>query len=241
MLKNIPLRPAKDPIISTHLVCMKIKYLFFITLSLFVIILISCSKENNHVKPSTEEDTVVINDTTSIDRAQLVKQLRAGGFVLVHRYTGTSMSNTPSALSSSIDDGQRMSSEGERNIKALGEVYKHFSIPVGQVLSSEYFFVHQHAVAAMGEPVTDHRDLTGSLYFRDSDELDRSLRGLRQRTTTVPPAGKNTVLFTHQGKFDKAFGIWLPPGQTVVFHPKGDSVPNIVANISLEDWINITL
>lgn len=169
----------------------------------------------------------------------ILERLRAGGNVIVHRYTGATRGNAPPALAGSIDDGQRMSSEGERLFQEIGATYRRLGIRVDRVYSSEYFFVHQHAAAAFGEPVTDSRDLTGSLYFRDAGELAASLAALRARTAAAPAPGKNTVLVTHQGKFDKAFGIWLPPGQTVVFHPDGTATPNLIANLSREQFVEL--
>jgi hypothetical protein len=79
-----------------------------------------------------------------------------------------------------------------------------------------------------GEPVSVSRDLSGSLHFRDARELDASLAALR---------GKNIVVVTHQGKFDKAFGTGLPPGQTVVFRPDGTTKPNLIVNLSREQFV----
>jgi hypothetical protein len=41
-----------------------------------------------------------------------------------------------------------MSPEGERLFREIGDTYRRLGIPVDRVYSSEYFFVHQHAVAA---------------------------------------------------------------------------------------------
>lgn len=89
----------------------------------------------------------------------------------------------------------------------------------------------------MGEPVSMNRDLTGSLNFPDDDELQPSLQGLRNRTVTPPPEGTNTVLFTHQGKFQKAYGYYLNAGQTVIFEPDGSGKPNLIANLTFDEWV----
>ncbi|MDO4820944.1 MAG: hypothetical protein Q4A03_02690 [Rothia sp. (in: high G+C Gram-positive bacteria)] len=92
----------------------------------------------------------------------------------------------------------------------LGAKYRKLGIPVSSVLSIEYYFVYQHTDQAMDTPVEVNRDLTSSLYFTDQQELEESLQGLRNRTVTPPPAGTNTVLFTHQGKFDSDTGPASP-------------------------------
>jgi hypothetical protein len=75
--------------------------------------------------------------------------------------------------------------------------------------------------------------------FTDQQLLARSLQDLRNRTIVRPHNGENTVLFTHQGKFEKAFGYWLPTGQTVIFQPDGTDTPRLIANLSFDEWANL--
>lgn len=170
----------------------------------------------------------------------LVQQLQQGGNVIVFRYTGaTSSQNSDKAVDGSLDDGQRISEQSKKLMAAWGQQYRTLKIPVDRVWSSEYYFVYQHALAALGAPVTMHRDLTGSLapFFSDQTLLETSLQGLRNRTVTPPPAGKNTVLFTHQGKFDKAYGYYLNAGQTLIFQPDGSAMPRLIANLNYDQFM----
>ena len=167
----------------------------------------------------------------------LGRALRAGGFVIVHRYTERMPASTPPAAADTIDAGQRISPQGRADAQAVGEVYRRLKIPVSQVLSSEFFVVYQTAQAAFGNRVALRRDLTGSRYFNDSAELAQSLSRLRSRVATPPPAGTNIVLWTHEGKFKKAFGHSLPAGATVVFAPRNDGVPHEVARLSLKEFL----
>lgn len=122
-------------------------------------------------------------------------------------------------------------------MRAYGAAFAARQIPVNRVVSSEYYFVWQHAEAAFGEPIAIHRDLTGSLDFRDSDELAASLQGLRNRTVTAPDRGASTVLFTHQVKFDKAFGHYPDAGETIIFRPDGTGTPRVVAVLGYDDMM----
>ncbi|QGM80912.1 hypothetical protein [Otariodibacter oris] len=166
----------------------------------------------------------------------LKNRIAKGGLIIIHRYTGSG-GRDGNAIPGSMDDGQRISEKSTNLMQQLGNVYTSLNAPISAVWSSEYYFVYQHALAAMGKPVIMNRDLTGSLYFRDNDELQRSLQGLRNRTVTPPPAGTNIVLFTHQGKFDKAYGYYLNPGQTIIFQPDGSGKPNVIANLTLDEWL----
>jgi hypothetical protein len=167
----------------------------------------------------------------------LARALQTGGFVIVHRYTAETPNNSPSATAAAADAGQRMSPHGGADAQAMGQVYRRLNIPVAQVLSSEHFLVYQNAVAAFGSGVKLHRDLTGSRSFTDPAELERSLAGLRSRVATRPPPGTNVVLWTHEGKFKKAFGRPLPAGETVVFGPGSDGLPHEVARLSLKQFL----
>ncbi len=151
-----------------------------------------------------------LGDPTPDTPADLAQQLKEGGLVIIHRYTGaTRPRNADPAPAGFIDDGQRISESSVEAMQQLRATYERLEIPIDKALASEYYFVYQHAAEAMPVPVAVHRDLTGSLNFSDSDELEASLQGLRDRTVTPPPVGTNTVLFTHQGKFDKAYGYFL--------------------------------
>jgi hypothetical protein len=167
----------------------------------------------------------------------LAKALQAGGYVIVHRYIARMPSSSPPAMAETIDSGQRVTPQGRVSARAMGAVYRRLGIPVSQVLSSEHFVVYQTATAAFGNRVGLHRDLSGSRSFSDPEELERSLSGLRARVATPPAAGTNVVLWTHEGKFKKAFGRPLPAGATVVFDPRGGRVPREVGRLSLREFL----
>lgn len=172
----------------------------------------------------------------------LAQDLRHGGYVIVFRYTGSggSSSPVPESLRGEVkDDGQRISADSVTKMRAYGAAYRASAVPVDRVISSEYYFVWQHAQAAFGDPVDIHRNLTGSLDFSDQSELESSLQGLRDRTVTPPDAGTNTVLFTHQGTFDKAYGYYPDAGTTIIFRPDGSGMPHVVAVLSYDEFLRL--
>ena len=69
--------------------------------------------------------------------------------------------------------------------------------------------------------------------------MTESLQNLRNRTVTPPDNGQNTVLFTHQGKFDKAYGYYIPAGTTIIFKPDGSSQPKLVTVLSFEEFMKL--
>jgi hypothetical protein len=164
----------------------------------------------------------------------LARALQAGGYVIVHRYVARMPGSSPPAMAETIDSGQRLTPQGRVSAQAMGAVYRRLKIPVSQVISSEYFLVYQTAAAAFGDRVTLHRDLSGTRSFNDPAELERSLSGLRSRVATPPPAGTNVVLWTHEGKFKRAFGRPLPAGATAVFDSRNGRE---VARLSLREFL----
>lgn len=196
-------------------------------------------------RPVTTATSRDLGDATPAAPADLAARLRNGGLVIVFRYTGAGGQEEGAPLATLtaqgvVDDGQRISDRSRDRMSAYGEKYRDLGIPVDQVLSSQYYFVWQHAMQAFGAPVAMKRDLTGSLNFSDRGELDRSLQGLRNRTVTSPPEGMNTVLFTHQGKFELAYGYYLDAGTTMVFEPDGSGTPRLIANLDYDDFMALS-
>ncbi|WP_421083072.1 hypothetical protein [Rothia nasimurium] len=195
------------------------------------------STSGTQLVTATSDD---LGDTAPETPDDLAQQLAEGGLVIVHRYTGASYLSQPNpAPAGFIDDGQRISETSIERMNQLGAKYRELGIPVSSALSSEYYFVYQHADQAMDVPVEVNRDLTGSLNFSDPNELEESLQGLRNRTVTPPPAGSNTVLFTHQGKFDKAYGFYPDAGWTLIFAPDGSGTPRLIASLSLDEFLEL--
>lgn len=199
-------------------------------------------------RPDLADQDLVLAQEASLDftksalRPGLKEDLAQGGYVIVFRYTGAggAMTQVPEELLGLVkDDGQRISQDSLAAMEAYGQKFLSLGIPVNRVLSSEYYFVWQHAQAAFGQPITISRDLTGSLDFSDAEELETSLQLLRNRTVTPPDQGQNTVLFTHQGKFDKAYGYYIPAGTTILFKPDGSGTPQLVGVLSYEEFMGL--
>lgn len=188
-----------------------------------------------------EEGSVVDFENVKIPE-NLVETLQSGGNIIVFRYTGAGGPASPvdaQAGQNIKDDGQRISQESIEKMQAYGQVFKDLNIPINRVVSSEYYFVWQHAMAAFDKPILISRDLTGSLDFSDSQELAQSLQNLRNRTVTAPEEGTNTIYFTHQGKFDKAYGYYPPAGTTLIFRPDGSNKAQLIAVLSYDQLIDL--
>ncbi|HFI0077170.1 TPA: hypothetical protein ACGO3I_001302 [Streptococcus suis] len=207
---------------------------------------LSSSQNQTIVTNGQEEETVADNIPINFESHQnpdnLTEELAQGGYVIVFRYTGAEKGTSqfpPELIGQVIDDGQRISPTSIEMMLEYGNKIKQLGIEIDHILSSEYFFVWQHADAAFDLPIEISRDLTGSLYFNNDKDLETSFQNLRNRVIGVPESGKSTVLFTHQGKFDKAFGFYPSAGTTVIFKPDGSSIPQLIAVLSFEEFIQL--
>lgn len=206
------------------------------------------SAPQSHERQELADQDLVVAEEASLDFSksaltpELKEDLAKGGYVIVFRYTGAGGDRTqipPELLGQVKDDGQRISETSLAAMQAYGQKFLDLGIPVNRILSSEYYFVWQHAQAAFGQPITISRDLTGSLDFSDPNELETSLQNLRNRTVTLPDQGQNTILFTHQGKFDKAYGYYIPAGTTILFKPDGSGIPQFVGVLTYEEFMGL--
>jgi len=110
------------------------------------------ASKTHSVAPETEAapsaTSADLGDPEPPAPADLVSRLQAGGLVIVFRYTGATTSadtsRPPLPPDGAVDDGQRISDDSKRKMTELGQHYRELSIPVGSVLSSQYFFVSQH-------------------------------------------------------------------------------------------------
>lgn len=101
------------------------------------------------------------------------------------RYTGAGGERTavPENLQGQvIDDGQRISDSSVEKMGLYGQKYRNLGVEADHILTSEYYFVWQHAQDALGDNLEINRDLTGSLNFSDDQELEQSLQNLRNQT-----------------------------------------------------------
>lgn len=222
------------------------RFLKIFSILLFSLILLTaCMQHKYENTPSvqTNETTYKPLDFTKNQIPNnFISDLQKGGYVIVFRYTGSGGGYTPvlkDLQNKVIDDGQRISENSVAKMKDYGKKYRELNIPIQTVVSSEYFFVWQHAYEAFNDPITISRDLTGSLNFKNNTELNESIQQLKNRIVQLLPNGQNQILFTHQGKFDKAFGYYIPAGTTLFFKPDGSNQPNLITVLSYEQFMSL--
>ncbi|MGF1457991.1 MAG: histidine phosphatase family protein [Leptolyngbyaceae cyanobacterium] len=176
-----------------------------------------------------------------LEAADLVDELRRGGYVIYFRHAQTEKDYADQA-DPSIDlndcSTQRALSEyGWRQSAVIGAAFENLDIPVGDVITSQYCRAWQTAFIAFGE-----YEKTPALNFFPAEEYtDEQFAFMRSNVmpylTAMPPVGVNTILVGHDDVFESATGIYPEPqGMAYVVKPDGNGGFDLVANMTPEDW-----
>jgi broad specificity phosphatase PhoE len=191
-------------------------------------------------RPADVSPAEYANDTFEnvLDDAALLDALRDGGHVIFFRHAQTEK-DYADQVTADVNDGstQRVLSEaGWHQAKAIGEAFGALDIPVGDVISSEYFRAWQTADLAFGR-----YEKNPALNFWPAEEYTpEQVATVRARVmplmTAVPNAGQNTVLVGHDDPFEAATGIYpAPQGVAYVLRPNGETF-EILARLPSERW-----
>jgi broad specificity phosphatase PhoE len=175
--------------------------------------------------------------------AELLSALQQGGHIIYFRHAQTEK-DYADQVTADVNDcsTQRMLSEvGWQQAKAIGEGFKANSIPVGQVISSEFCRAWQTADLAFGK-----YEKNPALNFPKAEEYTEEQTAQMKANvmpllTAVPESGTNTVIVGHDDIFEAATGIYPDPqGMAYVLKPDGNGSFEILANMLPEEWLQLS-
>jgi hypothetical protein len=167
--------------------------------------------------------------------AELLAELRKGGYVLFLRHTSTDFSQDDARMKSFEDCAtqRNLTDKGRAEARALGEHVKRLKIPIGEVLASPFCRTMETARLAFGKARATN-DVRGGPLSADDPKRYEPLRIL---LGTQPAAGTNTVLSSHGNPFRAVAGPpYLAEGEMAVVRPEGGQKFSVIARISLTDW-----
>ena len=167
--------------------------------------------------------------------AELLAQLRQGGYVLFLRHTSTDFSQDDSRMKSFEDCAtqRNLTDKGRAEARALGEHIRRLKIPIGEVLASPFCRTMETARLAFGKARATNEVRGGPLSADDP----KRYQPLRKLLATKPLAGSNTVLSSHGNPFRAVAGPpYLAEGEIAVVRPEGGERFSVVARIRLIDW-----
>lgn len=155
----------------------------------------------------------------------LIEALQAGGHVVYirHAMTETDYADRVDAVIGDCSTQRMLSETGWKQARAIGAAFERLSIPVGEVLSSQYCRAWQTADLAFGR-YEAHADLN----FEPAEEytpeqIDRMRARVTPYLAQSPQAGTNAVIVAHDDPFEAATGIYPEPmGVTFVLRPDGE-------------------
>lgn len=166
--------------------------------------------------------------------ADLLQELRKGGYILYFRHTATDFRKNDDAMTS-VEDcaGQRNLTEpGRAQARAIGEAIRALAIPVGRVLASPYCRTMETGMLIFGRAEKSD-DVRGGPGTANSPGR---YAGLRKLLSTSPPAGTNLVIASHGNPLHAVAGPpYLAEGEAAVVRPLGKDF-EIVARIRSERW-----
>ncbi len=166
--------------------------------------------------------------------AELLAELRKGGYVVYFRHTSTDFSRDDTRSKSDDDcDNQRpLTDKGRDEARNIGVAFRELKIPVGKVLASPRCRTMETALLAFESPEKSPEARAGPA-APDSSDRYAPLRTLL--STPVKP-GANVVVASHGNPFYAVAGApYLAEGEAAVIRPLGRDF-EIVARVRHDAW-----
>lgn len=167
--------------------------------------------------------------------ADLVQQLRGGGYVLYMRHASTDFSQNDSQMTSYEDcaSQRNLTDKGRQEAREIGGHVKRLRIPIGEVLASPFCRTMETARLAFGKARAMSEVRGGPVRSDDPNRYE----GLRRLLGTPPKGKTNNVISSHGNPFQAVAGSpYLAEGEIAVVRPEGGTRCTVVARIRPEDW-----
>jgi len=169
-----------------------------------------------------------------VPAAELLQELRKGGYILYFRHTATDFSKNDDAMTSFEDcaSQRNLTEAGRAQARALGATIRALAIPVGKVIASPYCRTVETGMLIFGRAEKSN-DVRGGPGTANNPER---YAGLRKLLSASPPAGTNLAIASHGNPFHAVAGPpYLAEGEAAVVRPLGNDF-EIVARIRSERW-----
>ncbi|HZW24901.1 MAG TPA: histidine phosphatase family protein [Gallionella sp.] len=171
--------------------------------------------------------------------SELIRQLRAGGYVLYMRHGNTDTSHPDRVPSVDLNDcsTQRpLTEEGVRVATRVGKAIRKARIPLGEIFSSPLCRAKESAAAAFGANIVVNNSLmyTANMTGEEKKPVIEQTRAL---LSAPVPANTNRVLVAHAPNLMDLMGYFpKPEGTVVIFRPLGDGGFEYLGNIAPQQW-----
>jgi broad specificity phosphatase PhoE len=174
------------------------------------------------------------------DDTNIVKALRAGGFVIVVRHGATfpDQADTDPLNFDNIAAQRNLNDKGNALAKAFGDAIRQARVSVGKVYTSNYNRAYETAVIAGFKDIEKTADITEGGLVVSPNENNRRVDAFHKLLGTAPTPGTNTILITHKPNIVDALGKdWFDvrEGEATIFRPENGSY-KLIARVQMEDW-----
>jgi broad specificity phosphatase PhoE len=187
-------------------------------------------------------NAVVSQADPALHGQALVEALRAGGYHIYFRHAATEWSQSDQVVkagdwtSCEPDKMRQLADRGRHMARAIGEAIRALDIPVSRVFASPYCrTVETASLLRLGDvsTTTDIMNTRVAAYFGGTEAIAARAR---QRLSTPPLAGTNTVLVAHGNVLRAATGVYPQEAEAIVFRPQDQGRYTVVARLSLSAW-----
>ncbi|HEV7819734.1 MAG TPA: histidine phosphatase family protein [Burkholderiales bacterium] len=170
--------------------------------------------------------------------AELLAELRRGGYVIYFRHTSTDFSQNDLQSKGYQDCAHQrnLTDAGRAQARAIGAAIRDLKLPIAKVLASPMCRTMETArlVFGMAEPVPEMRG--AAVPVADPNRY----AALKKLFATPYPRGENLAVASHGNPFYGAAGPpYLAEGEGAVIRGLGNDF-EIVARIRVDDWRALT-
>jgi phosphohistidine phosphatase SixA len=172
----------------------------------------------------------------------VLKLLRAGGYVIVFRHGAThaDQADTDPLNLDNVAKQRQLNDKGRADAKEVGEVFRTAGVPIGKVYSSRFFRAVETARLISGKEPQATLDVTEGGQVVSPNENNRRTQALRALAATAPDPATNTLIVTYKPNVLDAFGKdWfeIKEGEASIFKPGADGKYTLVARVQIGQWV----
>ena len=175
----------------------------------------------------------------------MLKSLRAGGYVLYMRHATTDTSKPDAVPKVDLADcatQRNLNDEGRKQAATIGRQVRAAGIPVGEVIHSPFCRTRETAQLAFPAPGPKLREEVGISYPSNltAQEKQPVLEMTRKILSTPVPGGTNRVVVGHAQNLAELMDLFVKPeGAMVVMRPQGAGRFEYVASIPPAAWAGL--
>jgi phosphohistidine phosphatase SixA len=169
-----------------------------------------------------------------------IESLRAGGHVIVFRHGAThqDQADTDPLNIANVQKQRQLNDQGRALAREIGDAMRKLNIPVGQVITSQFYRAVETGTLLGFGNVTSTVDISEGGQVVTPIENNRRAAAMKKLASTAPAAGANVVLVSHKPNIMDAFGKdWfdVSEGEASVFKPDGTGY-RLVTRVKAADW-----